>query len=414
MMGPKMRCPTLAELPPPPQDRIGWPWTEASPKLPDTRPDGDAWPRVSIVTPSYNQAQFIEETIRSVLLQGYPDLEYVIMDGGSTDGSAAIIRKYEHWLAFWVSEKDKGQADAIRRGFSRTGGAIIAWLNSDDIYVHHAIARAAEGISEMPGVGAVYGDCEYVDADGKPSGMYGVMDFALENHLWRGNPIAQPAVFMRRSAYEAAGGIDPSYSYAMDYDLWLRLGLQAPLHRVPHLIARYRLWENSKTVTSTVASRTEILRALDAFFARPEVPDGLKAQRGCAYAFAWFNLSLGSFLADDVAGSRTQLLRCLAYFLTCCSDLSWLRWLLDCIPLDKVEPYMRNVVRWVQRRQSIPEYHRKVWSQACLDCVWQCYETAPPSTTRSLIHTAVALRPRCAGNVGMWKIYRGTLSSHTS
>src|SRR5467141_2605988 len=129
---PYMRCPTLAELPPPPAGRSGWPWTQETQSLPSGRADSSPWPRISIVTPSYNQGEFIEETIRSILLQGYPDLEYIVMDGGSTDGSVNIIKKYERWLAYWISENDRGQVHAINKGFSRASGVIYNWINSDD------------------------------------------------------------------------------------------------------------------------------------------------------------------------------------------------------------------------------------------------------------------------------------------
>jgi len=120
-----MRCPRLKDLPSPPHGKKGWPWTEETPPLPDTMPDGRPWPRISIVTPSYNQAEFIEETIRSVLLQGYPDIEYIIIDGGSTDGSVKIIKKYEPWLTYWVSEPDRGQSHAINKGMKRATGEIL-------------------------------------------------------------------------------------------------------------------------------------------------------------------------------------------------------------------------------------------------------------------------------------------------
>ena len=107
----------ISQLPPPPPDRTGWPWTEESPRLPSHMPDGSKWPKISIVTPSYNQGKFIEKTIRSVLLQNYTNLEYIIMDGGSTDESVEIIKKYKPWLTHWGSEKDEGQSDAINRGF---------------------------------------------------------------------------------------------------------------------------------------------------------------------------------------------------------------------------------------------------------------------------------------------------------
>src|SRR5689334_6100335 len=121
-----MRCPRLTGLPPPPPGRTDWPWTVETPQLPALRPDGSAWPRISIVTPSYNQGQFIEETIRSVLLQGYPDLEYIVIDGGSSDDSPAIIAKYAPWLTHWVSEPDRGQAHAINKGLVHATGVIGA------------------------------------------------------------------------------------------------------------------------------------------------------------------------------------------------------------------------------------------------------------------------------------------------
>src|SRR5262245_29806610 len=126
-----MRCPNLSDLPSPPPNRQGWPWTqEGAPRLDGT--PGECWPRISIVTPSYNQGRFLEETIRSVLLQGYPDLEYIVIDGGSADDSVEIIRKYERWLSFWVSERDRGQVDAINKGLRRCSGVLRNWLNSDD------------------------------------------------------------------------------------------------------------------------------------------------------------------------------------------------------------------------------------------------------------------------------------------
>ncbi|MBM4042010.1 MAG: glycosyltransferase, partial [Planctomycetes bacterium] len=122
-----MRCPTLSELPPPPAGKTGWPWTEETPRPPEAMPDGSPWPRVTIVTPSYQQGQFLEETLRSVLLQGYPDLEYIVMDGGSTDASVGLIERYSPWLAHWVSERDRGHPHAVNKGMAQATGHILAF-----------------------------------------------------------------------------------------------------------------------------------------------------------------------------------------------------------------------------------------------------------------------------------------------
>ncbi len=134
-------CPRLDELPSPPAGKTGWPWTEESPQHSNTAPGIEPWPRISIVTPSYNQGKFIEETIRSVLLQGYPNLEYFVIDGGSTDNSIEIIRKYEKWLTYWVSEPDRGQAHAVNKGLERATSEIAAYLNSDDVYLRGCLSH---------------------------------------------------------------------------------------------------------------------------------------------------------------------------------------------------------------------------------------------------------------------------------
>lgn len=187
-----MRCPTLTDLPPPPEGKTGWPWTRETPRVPESMPDGKPWPRISIVTPSYNQGQFIEETIRSVLLQGYPDLEYIIIDGGSTDESVEIIRKYERWITFWVSEPDSGQTNAINKGFKRSTGEIVAWLNSDDVYTAGSLCTAAKAFAEQPHVAVIYGKIDAIDADTSILSHISSREFDLEE-LYRRDYIRQPA-----------------------------------------------------------------------------------------------------------------------------------------------------------------------------------------------------------------------------
>lgn len=240
-----MRCPTLSELPPPPLGKTGWPWTEESPQLPDTMPDGCPWPRVSIVTPSYNQGQFIEETIRSVLLQGYPDLEYIIIDGGSTDESVDIIRKYEKWLAYWVSEPDRGQSDAINKGWEKSTGDILAWLNSDDVYEPSAIKVAVYELAAHPDWALVYGSAYEIDEADRIVGLRSAIEPDLRI-LARGISFNQPSTFIRRGAVTSVAMLDTSLHYCMDYDLWLRIALKYRFGCTNQVLSRFRLHPLSK------------------------------------------------------------------------------------------------------------------------------------------------------------------------
>src|SRR4051812_39975174 len=197
-----MRCPTIAELPPPPPGKTGWPWTQGSPDLSEHMPGGQPWPRISVITPSYNQGQYIEETIRSILLQGYPCLEYIIIDGGSTDGSIDIIRKYASWLAYWVSKPDQGQTSAINKGWRRASGDILAYINSDDSYLPGVLGTVARVFSGNSAVGMAYGTAEIINPSGRRLRMWRAKPFNLKTMLAVDNTVPQPTAFFSRKALE--------------------------------------------------------------------------------------------------------------------------------------------------------------------------------------------------------------------
>ncbi len=188
-------------------------------------------PLVSIITPSYNQAQFIEQTILSVLNQDYPAIEYLIIDGGSTDGSVDIIRRYSDRLAWWISEKDHGQADAINKGINHASGEIVAWLNSDDIYLPGAVSQAAAILSREPNLGMVYGDALSIDQDGKPLGKFSFGNWELLD-LMSFRIICQPSVFMRRSILEQVGNLASEFQFMLDHHLWIRIAQISPVRHV--------------------------------------------------------------------------------------------------------------------------------------------------------------------------------------
>ena len=212
-------------------------------------------PRISIITPSWNQGPFIERTVRSVLDQGYPNLEYIVMDGGSTDGTIDILRKYEGRLT-WVSEKDKGQADAINKGIARSTGDIIAYLNSDDVYEPGALHRVAEHFRTHPETMWLTGQCRIINEKDReirrPITAY--KNFLLRHYryplLLVTNPVSQPATFWRRDAVKEFGLFDENEHLVMDYDYWLRIGKKYPPAVMNGYLAGFRVYAASKTSSS--------------------------------------------------------------------------------------------------------------------------------------------------------------------
>jgi glycosyltransferase involved in cell wall biosynthesis len=217
-------------------------------------------PLVSIVTPSYNQALYLEETIRSVLTQDYALIEYIIVDGGSTDGSREIIQRFADRLSWWVSEPDRGQTDAINKGFSRAQGEILAWLNSDDTYLPGAIAGAVTYLQKHPEAGMVYGDANLVDEQGQVIGKFPAAQTDYRR-LRRGYVhIPQQAAFFRADLWRQVGPLDPTFYFAMDYDLWVRLARISALHYLPFAWANFRLHSGGKSVAADERCWPEMLR----------------------------------------------------------------------------------------------------------------------------------------------------------
>jgi glycosyltransferase involved in cell wall biosynthesis len=254
-----VRCPTLDQLPPAPPGKTGWPWTEETPPLTAGPTGGESWPRISVITPSYNQGRFLEETIRSVLLQGYPDLEYIIMDGGSTDGSLDIIRRYEPWLAYWVSQPDGGQTGAINVGWMRATGEILAYLNSDDYYLPGATTAAARAFCRSPDVAMVYGTASIVDEHGNELSKWEARPFDLKRMLTSGSIVPQPATFFSRSVVSGLGWLNETRQMIMDYELCTRIGMQFRTVCLPATLARFRAHGESKTWLQFETTARELL-----------------------------------------------------------------------------------------------------------------------------------------------------------
>jgi glycosyltransferase involved in cell wall biosynthesis len=218
-------------------------------------------PLVSIVTPSFNQVLYLEDTIRSVLEQDYPRIEYMIVDGGSTDGSVSIIKKYADRLAWWVSEVDKGQTDAINKGFGRVNGQILAWINSDDTYEPGVVFAAVKYLQEHPEVGMVYADCNFIDEGGRVIGRFGAAQTDYKRLRQGYVHIPQQTMFFRAELWHTIGPLDPSFYFAMDYDLWVRVSSRAAIKYLPgQTWANFRIHTSGKTIAADDLCWPEMLR----------------------------------------------------------------------------------------------------------------------------------------------------------
>ena len=205
-------------------------------------------PLVSIITPSFNQGHFLEQTIQSVLSQDYPRLEYIIVDGGSTDSSVDVIQQYADKINWWVSERDQGHADALNKGFARATGDILAWLNSDDTYQPGAIRQAVDFLLAHPGISMVYSDANLVDERGQYLGRFPARQTSYSMMLNGTVNIPQATTFFWTHSWKQVGPLDLTLKYAFDYDLWVRLAKIAPIVYVRQTWANFRLHEAGKTV----------------------------------------------------------------------------------------------------------------------------------------------------------------------
>lgn len=215
-------------------------------------------PLVSIITPSFNQAKFLEQTIQSVLNQDYPHIEYIIIDGGSADGSVDIIKKYEDKIRYWVSEQDAGQTEAINKGFAKATGEILAWINSDDSYNPNAISEAVKFLVENPQVGMVYADCNFIDENENVIGKFNAKQTNYQM-LRRGSAhIPQQTMFFRKQFWSA---LDTTFYFAMDYDLWTRIAKQTEIKYLQgNVWANFRIHTSSKTNVNDMRGWDEMLR----------------------------------------------------------------------------------------------------------------------------------------------------------
>jgi glycosyltransferase involved in cell wall biosynthesis len=240
--------PTLDELPDPPPGETGWPWTEQSDPLPETQPDGAPWPKISVATPSYNQGQFIEETIRSVLLQGYPNLEYIVMDGGSDDETVEILEKYDPWIDCWVSEADEGQTHAINKGLKIASGEWFNWINSDDLLSQGALYEITGNEDGDMVAGST------VNFNDSKQQKITCRNLEWKRMLLMEEPVYhQPSIWVKRKKLLRLGGLRQDLSYCFDYEMIIRYDIKyGSINYIDEILAYFRLHNESKTSSKKI------------------------------------------------------------------------------------------------------------------------------------------------------------------
>lgn len=271
-------------------------------------------PKISIVTPSFNQGQFLEETILSVLNQNYPNLEYFIMDGGSTDNSMEIIKKYAPRLTCWESKPDRGQSHAINKGFKIATGELVAWLNSDDLLYPGALFEIAKVWSENPTIGFINGTSELIDESGNSKGKYfgDRFDF-LESLTMSRNTVAQPSTFISRGSLLDLGFLDEKLHMSMDWDLWLRIASRYDTKFISKVISKSRHWPMTKTNTQVEVSARDHIHIVKKIVQNKSIPLQ-KADVNKSLAAAYGLLAFYSYRSNKHFQAKTSLIRSLLYY----------------------------------------------------------------------------------------------------
>lgn len=243
-------------------------------------------PLVSIITPSFNKGQYIEETIQSIRNQGYTNTEHIIIDGGSTDETLAILKKYNGQVS-WISEPDRGQSDAINKGWKIARGEIIAYLNADDTYTSDAVGIAVTYLNEHPDIGVVYGDGILTDETGKVLCPYRAGEFSIRELIYCRDNILQPAVFLRKVVYDRIGGIDEDLHLAMDLDYWIRAGLQFRIAYIPIPLATAKIYHDAKSVLLMHNYIRDYEVILKKVFSDPYLPTELASEKNAVYTYVY-------------------------------------------------------------------------------------------------------------------------------
>lgn len=214
--------------------------------------------KISIITPSYNQAEYLEKTILSVLNQNYPNLEYIIIDGGSTDGSVDIIIKYEKYLTYWISEPDKGQADALNKGFAKASGDLIGWQNSDDVYLDGCFEKVSQVFNDLPDTDIVFGDMVLIDEKDNRLDEIKYTPFSVLSHLYEGMALSNQGCFWRKRLFDKIGMLDPKYQFSMDYEYFLRAGVaKVKFQHIRGILGGFRQHADAKTQKIALVSKQD-------------------------------------------------------------------------------------------------------------------------------------------------------------
>ena len=265
------------------------------------------FPLVSIITPSFNQGPFIEETILSVLNQDYPHIEYIVMDGGSTDQTLDILKKYSDRLTY-TSGTDDGQSDAINKGWEKATGEIVAWLNSDDTYTPGAIKKVVEAFRQYPDSGIIYGDCYWIDTEGHRIRWMHIPQVDLESLLCF-TILQQPAVFLQKKVLDQVGLLNTDLHFSMDHEYWIRAAFRFPFQHIPYFLASAREHEAAKSSANHTQFPKDAMVILDKFFSDPEMSEQIKGFRKKAYGGAYLNSAYWFCLAGEFKEARRSIIQ---------------------------------------------------------------------------------------------------------